>query len=160
MTYDVIIDGRPAKLTLNGSEFRYEREGVVVEGQASIIEVEPGIYSVLIGERSWEVKLAYGHAEASGRRMEIEVIDPRRRRPASSAKLGHGPQTIAAPMPGKVIRVLASEGESVEAGQGLVVVEAMKMQNEMKAPKAGRVVSLRAREGAAVGAGEPLAVIE
>jgi biotin carboxyl carrier protein len=62
-------------------------------------------------------------------------------------------------MPGKIVRVLAAVGDMVEAGQGVVVVEAMKMQNEMKAPRAGRVVTLSAREGASVSAGEVLATI-
>jgi biotin carboxyl carrier protein len=63
-------------------------------------------------------------------------------------------------MPGKVIRVLVAPGDTVEEGQGLVVVEAMKMQNEMKSPKAGRVVEVRARADATVGAGEILVVVE
>ena len=63
-------------------------------------------------------------------------------------------------MPGKVVRVLVKPGETVEAGQGLLVVEAMKMQNEMRAPRAGRIVSLPAVEGATVAAGEVLVVIE
>ena len=63
-------------------------------------------------------------------------------------------------MPGKVVRVLVEPGDSVEAGQGLVVVEAMKMQNEMKSPKAGRVVEVRTRADAAVAAGEALIVVE
>ena len=63
-------------------------------------------------------------------------------------------------MPGKVVRVLVEPGDSVEAGQGLVVVEAMKMQNEMKSPKAGRVVEVRTRVDAAVVAGEALIVVE
>ena len=67
---------------------------------------------------------------------------------------------MTAPMPGKIVRLLVAEGQTVEAGQGLLVVEAMKMQNEMKAPKAGHVVSLTAREGATVAAGEVLAAIE
>jgi len=67
---------------------------------------------------------------------------------------------VAAPMPGKIVRLLVAEGDSVAAGQGLLVMEAMKMQNEMKAPKAGRVVSLTAREGATVAAGDVLAAIE
>jgi len=62
-------------------------------------------------------------------------------------------------MPGKVVRVLVAEGDTVEAGQGLLVVEAMKMQNEIKAPRSGRVVALAAREGATVAAGDPLATI-
>jgi biotin carboxyl carrier protein len=63
-------------------------------------------------------------------------------------------------MPGKVVRVLVEEGATVEAGAGLVVVEAMKMQNELKSPKAGTVTELRAREGTTVNAGDVLAVIE
>ena len=63
-------------------------------------------------------------------------------------------------MPGKVVRVLVSEGEQVEAGAGLVVVEAMKMQNELKSPKTGRVVRIAAQPGATVNAGEVLVTIE
>jgi biotin carboxyl carrier protein len=63
-------------------------------------------------------------------------------------------------MPGKIVRVLAEAGETVAAGAGIIVVEAMKMQNEMKAPKAGMVVSINAAEGATVNAGDVLAVIE
>jgi biotin carboxyl carrier protein len=63
-------------------------------------------------------------------------------------------------MPGKVVRVLVAPGDTVEAGQGLLVVEAMKMQNEMKASRAGRILTVAAREGATVSAGEILATIE
>jgi biotin carboxyl carrier protein len=62
-------------------------------------------------------------------------------------------------MPGKVIRILVSAGETVEADQGLVVVEAMKMQNEIRAPKAGRIERIFIREGQAVAAGEVLVTI-
>ena len=67
---------------------------------------------------------------------------------------------IAAMMPGKVVRVLVAEGDEVEAGAGLVVVEAMKMQNEMKSPKSGRVVEVKIKPEATVAAGEVLMVIE
>ena len=63
-------------------------------------------------------------------------------------------------MPGKVVRVLVAQGEQVEADQGMVVVEAMKMQNELKAGRSGRVTMLAAEEGATVAAGQVLAVIE
>jgi biotin carboxyl carrier protein len=63
-------------------------------------------------------------------------------------------------MPGKVVRVLVAQGDLVEAGQGIAVVEAMKMQNELKAPRGGRIASLSTHEGATVAAGEVLAVIE
>jgi biotin carboxyl carrier protein len=63
-------------------------------------------------------------------------------------------------MPGKVVRVMVEEGQPVESGQGLVVVEAMKMQNEIKSPKAGVVKAVHVREGGSVGAGQALLVVE
>ena len=63
-------------------------------------------------------------------------------------------------MPGKVVRVLVEEGATVEEGHGLIVVEAMKRQNEMKAPRKGKVVVLAARAGASVTAGEVLVTLE
>ena len=63
-------------------------------------------------------------------------------------------------MPGKIVRVLVSEGDAVEAGQGVIVVEAMKMQNEVRSPKAGVVVKVAVAEGATVFAGEVLAIVE
>ena len=95
-----------------------------------------------------------------GYRFEAEVRDPRRWSPQSAGRGHDGIQTIAAPMPGKVVRVLVAAGDSVAPGQGLVVVEAMKMQNELKAPRTGRVLSVAVREGATVAAGEPLVTIE
>ena len=81
-------------------------------------------------------------------------------RAAPAAAGAEGVETIVSPMPGKVVRVLVAPGDAVETGQGLVVVEAMKMQNEMKAPRAGRVLSVAAKEGATVAAGETLATLE
>ena len=67
---------------------------------------------------------------------------------------------MLAPMPGKVVRILVAEGDEVEKGKGVLVVEAMKMQNEIKSPKKGVVKKLSAAEGSAVNAGDVLAVIE
>ncbi len=74
--------------------------------------------------------------------------------------MGHGRHEVAAPMPGKVVRVLVAVGDAVEQGQGLVVVEAMKMQNEIKSRKAGRVVEVRTKPEAAVTRGAILLVVE
>jgi len=91
----------------------------------------------------------------------VTVIDPRRLRSDEAAdKHHHGSAEIIAPMPGKVVRVLVEVGQEVEAGVGLVVVEAMKMQNEMKSPRAGAVVSITVNAGDTVEAGTLLAVIE
>ncbi len=132
--------------------------------EVSISEVEPGVYSVLLGSRSYEVRVAKGArkwiVQSRGSVWQAEVIDPR----AASARRGglgkEGRQVLSAPMPGKVVRVLVEEGAMVEEGQGLVVVEAMKTQNEMKAPKAGKVVALAARAGASVAAGDELVTLE
>jgi len=70
-----------------------------------------------------------------------------------------GPARVTAPMPGKVTRVLVSRGQAIEAGAGLVVIEAMKMENELRAPRAGEVLELPAREGQAVESGALLAVV-
>jgi biotin carboxyl carrier protein len=96
-----------------------------------------------------------------GNRYELKIIDPKRLRSAqSSGAHDHGVAEIVSPMPGKIVRVLVEAGVRVEAGAGIVVVEAMKMQNEMKAPKAGVVVSIDAEAGDTVNAGDVLAVIE
>ena len=96
-----------------------------------------------------------------GRTYEVAVVDPKRLRSGESAGAHHaGAAEIVSPMPGKIVRVLVQAGDQVEAGAGIIVVEAMKMQNEMKAPKAGTVVSINADEGATVNAGDVLAVIE
>ena len=91
----------------------------------------------------------------------VTLIDPKRLRGASGAVAPAGEAArIVAPMPGKVVRVLVNVGDQVEAGAGIVVVEAMKMQNEMKSPKTGTVVALHVDSGATVNAGDVLAVVE
>lgn len=96
-----------------------------------------------------------------GRSYDINMIDPKRLRSSQTTEShGHGAAEIISTMPGKIVRVLVEAGTQVEAGAGIVIVEAMKMQNEMKAPKAGVVVSINAETGATVNAGDVLAVIE
>ncbi len=96
-----------------------------------------------------------------GRNYNVAIIDPKRLRSGQSSAAHHtGAAEIVSPMPGKIVRVLVKAGANVAAGAGVIVVEAMKMQNEMKAPKAGVVVSINAEEGATVSAGDVLAVIE
>ena len=91
----------------------------------------------------------------------VTLTDPKRLRGAAAASAhADGAARIVAPMPGKVVRVLVAKGESVEAGAGIVVVEAMKMQNEMKAPKAGTVVTLNVEVGTTVNGGDVLAIVE
>ena len=150
------VNGREGRLRIDGSRFRYERDGRTVEGEFSLTPL-----SVRIGSRSFRT-VASGRGEVSvdGRIFTVEVSDPRDRRSANGSSGRHGIREVRAPMPGKVVRVLVDVGDPVEEGRGLVVVEAMKMQNEMKSPQAGRVAEVRTRAGAAVNAGEVLVVIE
>ncbi len=85
---------------------------------------------------------------------------PGRAAGTDAPELDMGTRSIAASMPGKVVRVLVAEGDAVTARQGVVVVEAMKMENELRTPKAGRVVAVHAREGMLVEAGRILIVVE
>ena len=127
-------------------------------------QVEPGVYSVLHNGKSFEARIIPAPAgwsvQVSGRQFSVEVRNPRDAGSRSRGALAGGRQNLAAPMPGKVIRVLVQEGDAVDAGQGVIVVEAMKMQNEMKAAHAGRVIQVRARDGDTVGAGDVLVVLE
>jgi biotin carboxyl carrier protein len=125
-----------------------------------IFEVEPGVYLALIDGAVHEARVDGGTVTIHGVPYTIDRPDPRKyvRRAAGSSAVGHG--AIEAPMPGKIVRVLVSVGDQVEAGQGIVVIEAMKMQNELKAPSPGRVASVSVQANDAVIAGAVLAVIE
>jgi acetyl/propionyl-CoA carboxylase alpha subunit len=157
MIREVIVGGRATRIEIDNERFRYE----TLEGDFVITPSGPGKFTVLLKGRSYRVVLGpRGEAVVNGRTMSIEVFDPRDLRVGIGARANHGRQEIVAPMPGKIIRVLVSPGETVEEGRGLVVVEAMKMQNEMKSPRAGRVVSIPVKENESVAAGAVLAVIE
>ena len=125
-----------------------------------IVEVEPGVYSVILDGAAYEVRLGVGEISIDGHRYPFELNDPRQwKRPVSGAGV-QGRAAIVAPMPGKIVRVLVAEGDPVEAVQGILVVEAMKMQNELKAPRAGRVTSIAVKAGDGVNAGAVLATVE
>ncbi len=130
------------------------------ESKADFVEVQPGIYSVILDGCSYEVEVTGSEVEIGGARLQIEVEDPRKWNPAASSRKRTGLEAIKAPMPGKVVRILVAEGDEVAAGQGLVVLEAMKMQNEIKAPRAGRVAAIAVKEHEAVNASSVLLTIE
>ena len=128
-------------------------------------------WSILIGHRSYEVFLAergpgelIGHV--NGRaftvRGGLQRFGSRRARTGGTARDAgaDGPRRVLAPMPGRIARVLVKVGDSVTTQQGLVVVEAMKMENELRSPRAGIVTEIRAAEGALVEANAVLIVVE
>ena len=165
MTYEVQLGGQTLRVALT------RRDGAWVcrvddrEFAADFTQPEPGVLSLLLDGRSYECRLDRSPADTSiwirGTRYAVEVRDPRSLRSRrAAAGHGDGPVRLVAPMPGKVVRVLAAEKTEVQAGQGILVVEAMKMQNEIKSPKAGVVQRILATEGAAVNAGDALAIVE
>ena len=148
-------------------------EGVVAEIDGrryniDLRELGEDEYLLKDGDRIYDCHVAgsgkdFEIAKVSIRRTSyaIRISDPKRLRSTQNAG-GHdkGSVQIVAAMPGKVVRVLLEVGAQVETGTGILVVEAMKMQNEMKSPKAGKLVSISAAAGATVNAGEVLAVVE
>ena len=156
-------------------EVEIKREGTqltaVVDGRSYELEAsepEPGVFlfnhNGNIYEATVSQSVAAGgpsHVRIGSNEFDVRLIDPKRLRGSGSdAAHADGLVEIKSAMPGKVVRVLLEAGAEVEAGTGIVVVEAMKMQNELKAPKAGTIKEIRVKEGAAVGAGDILATIE
>jgi biotin carboxyl carrier protein len=159
--FDVTVNGRGAKLAVDNGRVRYSAEAGECDAEYSITPTAEAQYSILIAGRSYQATvLAGGEVSVNGRVYRVEVFDPRGLGGRKRGAAAEGRQTLAAPMPGRVIRVLVEPGQDVAAGQGLIVVEAMKMQNEMKSPKDGRVVEVKTAAGAAVAAGEVLVIIE
>jgi biotin carboxyl carrier protein len=164
-------------LEVNGvvRRVQVEQEGtrfvVTLDGIRHVLdaaEIEPGRWSLLFdaARRSHEVLVRSGQTGAAtvivdGATVPIRVLDPRNRRMSGAAGDAgdDGPVRVTAPMPGKVVRVLVEAGDVVLARQGVVVVEAMKMENELRAPRSGTVRDVQAREGASVEAGALLLTI-
>ncbi len=167
LNLQIQLDGVEYSLQLrhDGIEYRYSLSGPYTgSGAASVAEISPGTYSVLLGSRSLTVVISAKANEfeivTSGRRLIGTVFDTRDRNSRKQSSGQTGPVQVKALMPGKVIQMLVRVGEQVQAGQGLVVVEAMKMQNELKSPKSGIVFSIHAEIGRTVAAGAMLLVIE
>lgn len=155
-------------LDLSSSAVAAEVDGRHYDVEAR--ELARGEYLLLSGANVYKCRVEQKRDSSSGESFElvlrgrnynVAIIDPKRLRSGQSSAAHHtGAAEIVSPMPGKIVRVLVAAGATVAAGAGVIVVEAMKMQNEMKAPKAGIVVSINADEGATVNAGDVLAVIE
>ena len=163
------------QLTINGkstsADFSQQAENVVLTLAAKayevqLVEPEPGLFTILINGKVFVCALEKqpnGTTEVivNGQRIPVAMHDPKRlNRSGSTDAQAGGRATLTSPMPGKVVRILLTVGVEVAEGQSLLIVEAMKMQNEVVAPKAGKLVALNVTEGQTVNAGETLAVIE
>ena len=149
---------------LAGGAFRVQLDGRTVAVDA--VETSPGAYSILLDGLAQQARVSEDGSEegllvhCAGAEFRVRVHDPRSWRGSRHNVLqAEGPQRILAPMPGKVVRVLVHAGDQVEVGRGLVVVEAMKMQNEIRAPKSGRIERILVGEGQTVRSQEALLVI-
>lgn len=165
MNFEIEVDGKTHKLDLTRSESGWlcTLDGATVNVDAVL--TRPNVISLIIDGVAYEVKREIAANEqyvwVRSARFKTDVRDPRSLRSRrAAAGAGEGPQKLLAPMPGKVVRLIAKEGESIEAGKGVLVVEAMKMQNELKAIKSGTVQRILVAEGAAVNAGDVLAIVE
>jgi biotin carboxyl carrier protein len=165
MVYEVIVGGRPYRLELEkaagGWECRLDGQPVHIDA----VIPRRDVLSLLVDGRAYEIKREQTatdlHLWVGSSRFAVELRDPRSLRSRQKASGDEkGPRRILAPMPGRVVRVLAAENSEVEAGQGIVVVEAMKMQNEIKSPKKGVVKQILANPGVAVNPGDVLAIVE
>lgn len=152
------------EVTRRGANYEFSLDGQPVEADA--VQLSPHTISVLLGGQSFEIHLSRAadgkiKLQCGPHEYSAEVLDARAWRGRKHGPLEiEGRAEILAPMPGKVIRLLVAAGDTVEAGQGLLVVEAMKMQNEIRSPKSGKVGRLLAKEGQNVNAGDVLAWVD
>jgi biotin carboxyl carrier protein len=146
-TFDVTVDGKSWRV-----------DAAHVDTKTMSLVIEPGSASYEVGFAS---DPATGLLWVRVGTTQIPVtLNGRHRRRDETGQAGAGPQRIVAPMPGKIVRVGVKAGEAVVARQTVVVIEAMKMENELKAGRDGTVGELHAREGASVDAGALLVVIQ
>ena len=162
MRYEVTIAGKKQQVDLEptASGWKCRIDGPEVE--IEVAEVHAGQLSILHDGKSYDVRRgAEEEVFVGSNRYQIGVTDARSWRGKRHLAGGEtGPQKLTASMPGKIVRVLATENGKVSAGQGVIVIEAMKMQNEIRAPREGIVKKILVREGSNVNAGETLAIIE
>jgi biotin carboxyl carrier protein len=158
----VELGGRRLQVELGaGGAFSVDGAAFAVDAR----ELEAGVLSLLWTDaegrtRSFRCVPEEDAVVVDGERFAYTIHDPRSLRAGGAGASVSGPKPLKAPMPGRVVRVLVAEGDAVEAGQGCLVIEAMKMQNELKAPKAGVVRKLAAGVGETVAAGTVLLVVD
>jgi biotin carboxyl carrier protein len=162
---EIELDGksRSVEVIHTGERARWSIDGRAIDADA--VEVSPGIYSILIGGQSFEVRIAPQpdfalRVTAAKREYRAAIRNPRKW--ARNRGLGaeaEGSQQLRAPMPGKIVLLLAKAGDHVDVGQGIVVMEAMKMQNEIRSPKSGIVERLLVTQGQTVNPGDVVAIV-
>jgi biotin carboxyl carrier protein len=168
--YVALLDGGTREETVEVRQLgpgQYEVR--VGEGRKHVVDAfqhDFGTVSLIVDTQSWSVQLDRGETAMKVHVRDavfpLEILDERRlrMRRAAGRFTPHGRQTVVAPLPGRVVEVLATVGQPVRQGQGLLVVHALEMDNVMRSPKDGRVVELHVAEGQAVEGGARLAAVE
>jgi biotin carboxyl carrier protein len=162
---EIELDGklRSVELARTGQCGRWTIDGRVVDADA--VEVSPGIYSILIDGKSFEARVEFKsdsqrRVTVAGREFNAEIRNSRKwKRNRGAGAEAEGPQRVKSPMPGKIVLVLVKIGDVVDAGRGIAVVEAMKMQNEIRSPKSGTIERVLVAAGQTVNAGEVVAIV-
>ena len=173
-TYEITLGGKSHKIDLSpnaatpsnsNGEVKYQVRLNGKEMTVSCIRTDEGSLSIIVSGESYAV-----HCERTAEAVQValrgaiyecHVSDPRSLRTRRKAGLvDSGEQKLTASMPGKVVRIISTVGDQIKAGQGILVIEAMKMQNEVRSPKDGQLKKLLVHQGANVVAGEVLAIIE
>jgi len=164
LIFDAVVEGREVRVEVRRSNGRF---AVTLGGrpmEIDFVAADRHFASLLVEGKSYDVGLEPREGGYSvflaGDTLEVQLQDGSRGVRALAKQTAHGPARVKAPMPGKIVRVLVSVGQQIESGQGLVVMEAMKMENELRAARAGRVRELLAVEGQAVESGALLVVLE
>lgn len=154
---DIVRDGERVVASIDGRQ--YELEGSEPEPGVFLFKKDGQIFEASVSRKAKSDDTNLVRVKAGVH--EVRIIDPKRLRgTAGNDSDASGKAEIKTAMPGKVVRILVAEGDTVQKGDGVIVVEAMKMQNEMKSPKDGVIAAIKAAEGDTVGAGDVLAVIE
>ncbi|MGD0404345.1 MAG: biotin/lipoyl-containing protein [Candidatus Acidiferrales bacterium] len=165
MKCEIELDGklRSVEMIHTGGRVRWAIDGRALDADA--VEVSSGVYSILTGGKSFEARVeSRGHSDlrvtVAGQEFSVAIRNSRKwNRDRAAGAEAEGRQQVTAPMPGKIVLVLVKTGDAVDAGQGIVVVEAMKMQNEIRSPKSGTVERLLVVAGQTVNAGEVVAIV-
>jgi len=169
--FDLEIGGRVRRVRVERQDAHYQ---VAVDDRVFLVDsrsVNRETLSLLVQDGDGSVRSVDASVQprpgsctldvsVSGQTLPATLLTRFGARPAEGGGSGSGPQQVLAPMPGKVVRVMVAPGDSVEPRQGLVVIEAMKMENELRAARAGRVKTVRAAEGQSVEAGALLVIVE
>jgi len=164
MKYEAEIDGVHRVIQVERADLLVQASVDDHSYKITLAQPEPGVYLLFLGACVYEARVSSTeqnsfNVKIASRSFSVRIIDRKHRRIGSDGA-APGLQHLTAPMPGKVVRILTSQGAQVVAGQGVVVVEAMKMQNEVKAPKSGQLLEIKVKEGDTVTANQVLAIVE